>query len=123
MTIRLLPLLLLSAYVLFGLAVSIYGPVEYRDYDYSAVTAYIFAFLILFSIGYGFGLAVPSTAVIASREDNAGLVASIFKISLAIAAVLLAVWRMVQLNITSLLLITGLLAFGSCAALRQLHTL
>jgi hypothetical protein len=42
---------------------------------------------------------------------------------LILGAVLLAVWLMVQLNITSLLLITGLLAFGICAALRQLHTL
>lgn len=91
MILRLLPLLVLIAYVLLGLGISIFGPVEYKDYNYQAVTAYILAFLVLFSIGYGFGLAAPSSTAFMSSQANSRLVSSIFGKSLFLAFLLLVI--------------------------------
>lgn len=46
------PLWALVSYIVLGVAISIYGPLEYLDYDQPLIVAYISGFLLLFIFGY-----------------------------------------------------------------------
>jgi hypothetical protein len=51
-----LPLKLFVGYIIATLLISFYGPMEYEGYDRISVAIYITAFLIIFSLSYGFGV-------------------------------------------------------------------
>ena len=51
----LIPLKLLTVYIILGVSLSFWGPVIYLDYEKLPVTVYMISFLILFTIGYLLG--------------------------------------------------------------------
>jgi hypothetical protein len=102
MMVRLIPALVLTAYVLTGLLVSIYGPVIYKDYSYRLVIAYLLSFLILFWIGYGFGLSVPLAGNRRPTLRNAVLTGRIFRICIITSALLVIGQFAIYFNQTGL---------------------
>src|SRR5215213_1364206 len=89
MTIRITPLLFIIFYVVIGVAVSVYGPVEYKGYQYGLVIAYVASFLVLFSIGFAAGLSIPIDEHAPLGELDDLLVRRIFHVSLAAATAML----------------------------------
>ena len=89
MLIRISPLLFIIFYIALGVGVSVFGPVEYKGYEYGLVIAYVASFLVLFSIGFGVGLSIPIEESTAVGDDR--LIRRIFHVSLAVTALILLV--------------------------------
>jgi hypothetical protein len=51
-----LPLKLFVGYIIGTVLISFYGPMQYDNYDRTSVAVYMAAFLMIFSLSYGFGV-------------------------------------------------------------------
>ena len=75
------PLWVIVPYILIGLFSSIWGAFEYREYNQSAVLVYIFSFLILFCLGYSFGIySGISTSSLFDQVQKKKVIVRIFKL-------------------------------------------
>jgi hypothetical protein len=62
LTAKFLPLKLFSAYIVFGVVVAVFGPVNYIEFKPFEVSLYMACFLILFTLGYTAGITVSVPA-------------------------------------------------------------
>lgn len=46
------PLFAFILYILFSFSLSVFGPINFDNYDYTSITIYLFNFLMIFCIGY-----------------------------------------------------------------------
>lgn len=88
---RYLPLLAVNVYVVFGMLVSFFGPLQYANYDKESVLVFITALLFVFSLAYFLGArtrVLRSTVWSKRRKDS--FVEMVFRISLTVSIVFLS---------------------------------
>lgn len=82
------PLLYFLSYVYFSLALSVFGPIEYRDYNSSLVLSYVSLFLLFFTVAYVLGIKLSGTYRVQSFNSiNYFFVLVVVKCSIIITAI------------------------------------